>query len=147
MTIFPAGLLRMSTKSLSVYLQMFMRYGSPLLSRSSVVEMRKLVTGVVPYRDSSGEDEDPWRLQSLGYGVAWNWRKTTDGRRFIGHGGTILGASHSILVNEEGTIGIVFLTMADVLSNDELRKEMADRLGYIRRSLFKCFDHHFSRSN
>ena len=139
MTIYPAGLLRMSARPLSVFLRMFMSNGKPLLSARSVAEMRKKVpmNALTP---PSREKADAWRLESEGYGVIWSWRKASNGRRFIGHSGTIPGSSHSMLVNEQGTIGVLFLTNADVYSNDDLTKKMGDKLASIRMSLFECFE-------
>ena len=139
MTIYPAGLLRMSARSISVFLRMFMSDGVPLLSAASVTEMRKVVPVSTPTGDSQAT-VDNWRLESIGYGVIWSWRKASNGRRFIGHSGTIPGVSHSMLVNEQGTIGVIFLTNGDAYSNDDLTKKMGDTLADIRMSLFECFE-------
>ena len=138
MNSYPAGLLRMSAKSLSIFLRMFMSDGSPLLSSSSIREMRKIVEGVVPYQNVSEADND-WQPQPIGFGLIWIWVQTSNGRRFIGHGGTILGASHSMLVNEQGTHGVIILTMADVLSDGQLAQTFGHRLASIRMSFFECF--------
>lgn len=140
MTIYPAGLLRMSARSVSIFLRMFMSDGFPLLSALAVAEMRKVVPVSTPTADSRAPYIDNWRLESIGYGVIWSWRKASNGRRFIGHSGTIPGFSHSMLVNEQGTIGVIFLTNGDAYSNDDLTKKMGDTLADIRMSLFECFE-------
>ena len=101
--------------------------------------MRKVVEVSAPTQNSRAA-VDNWRLESAGYGVVWSWRKATNGRRFIGHSGNIPGSSHSMLVNEEGTIGVIFLTNADTYSNDDLTKKMGDTLADIRMSFFECFE-------
>ena len=45
-----------------------------------------------------------------------------------------------MLVNEQGTIGVIFLTNADVYSNDDLTEKMGDQLASIRLSFFECFE-------
>ena len=139
MDIYPAGLLRMSATSLSIFLRMFMNNGGSLLTPRSIREMRRIVEGPVPYRNITHAG-DSWRLESLGYGVIWSWRRAINGRRFIGHSGTIPGAAHSMLINEQGTIGVIMLTMADVFSDDQLTKNFGDAMAELRMSLFECFE-------
>lgn len=138
MNIYAAGLLRMSAKSLSIFLRMFMNDGFPLLTSRSIHEMRQIVDNVIPYRNVT--EDDDWRSQRIGFGLIWSWGKTSNGRRFIGHSGTIPGASHSMLINEDGTVGVIILTMADVYSDDRSTKVFSRKFADIRMSFFECFE-------
>ncbi|CAF4871495.1 unnamed protein product [Rotaria sp. Silwood1] len=108
-SIYPAGLLRMSAKSLSLFLRMLMRNGYPLLHSRSIAEMRQTIDGVVPYQSAnSTSTELPDPMLSFGLGLIWEERR--DGRRFFGHTGVMPAATHSMLINEQRTIGVIVLT-------------------------------------
>ncbi|CAF3535605.1 unnamed protein product [Rotaria sp. Silwood1] len=115
-SIYPAGLLRMSAKSLSLFLRMLMRNGYPLLHSHLIAEMQQTVDGVVPYQ---------------------KWR---DGHRFLGHRGGMPAATHSMFINEQGDIGVIVLTNADLYANNEDSVKTKQALDKIRMSLFSCFE-------
>lgn len=108
---------------------MFMNNGSSLVSPQSIAEMRKVVDGVVPYYNST--------LPS--FGLSWNWQKLRNRQQYIGHGGTMPGATHSMLINEQGTIGIIVLTNADVYPDNDLSVKIRATIENIHMSLFSCF--------
>ncbi|CAF1213250.1 unnamed protein product [Adineta steineri] len=132
MSIYPAGLLRMSAQSLSKFLRMFMNNGSSLLHPRSIDEMRKVVNGVVPYDNSNPP--------ILSFGLIWNWQKLRNRQRYIGHGGSMPGATHSMLINEQGTIGIIVLTNADVSLDNDVSIRTRGKIEDIQMSLFSCFE-------
>ncbi|CAF4175181.1 unnamed protein product [Adineta steineri] len=132
MSIYPAGLLRMSAQSLSKFLRMFMNNGSSLLHPRSIDEMRKVVNGVVPYDNSNPP--------ILSFGLIWNWQKLRNRQRYIGHGGSMPGATHSMLINEQGTIGIIVLTNADVSPDNDISIRTRGKIEDIQMSLFSCFE-------
>ncbi|CAF1166839.1 unnamed protein product [Adineta steineri] len=132
MSIYPAGLLRMSAQSLSKFLRMFMNNGSSLLHPRSIAEMRKVVNGVVPYDNSNPP--------ILTFGLIWNWQKLRNRQRYIGHGGSMPGATHSMLINEQGTIGIIVLTNADVSPHNDISIRTRGKIEDIQMSLFSCFE-------
>ncbi|CAF2853194.1 unnamed protein product [Rotaria sp. Silwood2] len=139
-SIYPAGLLRMSAKSLSLFLRMLMRNGYPLLHSHSIAEMRRIVDGVIPYQstNSTNSTELPDRVLSFGLGLIWEEQR--DGRRFIGHTGGMPAATHSMVINEQGNIGVIFLTNGDVSANNEDSIKMMHAWNTIRISLFNCFE-------
>ncbi|CAF1186762.1 unnamed protein product, partial [Rotaria sordida] len=86
---YPAGLLRMSARSLSVFLRMFINNGSSLLHPRSILEMRKVVgDGNIPYYDPNPSSNNTSPLLTH-YGLIWYWQTASNGRRYIGHGGTL----------------------------------------------------------
>jgi len=118
---------------------MFMSNGSSLVHPRSIAEMRKVVDGVVPYENpnSTSNSSSP-TLPS--FGLIWNWRKLRNRQRYIGHGGTMPGATHSLLVNEQGTVGMIFLTNADVYPDNDSSWRIHATLENIQMSLFACFE-------
>ncbi|CAF4739932.1 unnamed protein product [Rotaria sp. Silwood1] len=110
---YPAGLFRMSARSLSIFLQMFMNNGSGLLNPRSIAEMRLIVGGgLIPYYDPNGIASSSV-IPPPSFGLSWIWQTLSDGRRYIGHSGSLPGARHSMLVNEKNTIGVIVLSNGD----------------------------------
>ena len=83
------------------------------------MEMKKVVGGGIPY-ESVNRSSDSLLLPALEFGLAWNWQTLDRGRRFLGHGGTLPGATNSMLINEKGDTGVIILTNADIYLNNEL---------------------------
>jgi hypothetical protein len=118
---------------------MFMSNGSSLVHPHSIAEMRKIVSGIVPYNTSNSTTNN----SSITYpdvGLIWIWQKLRNNRQYIGHGGTMPGATHSMLVNEQGTIGMIFLTNADVYPENDLSIRIRTTIENIQMSLFDCFE-------
>ncbi|CAF0789515.1 unnamed protein product [Adineta ricciae] len=143
---YPSGLLRMSAKTLSTYLRMFINNGSSILLPRSIAEMRTVVGGglIPPYspdstRDSTGVGggAPPPPPQ---YGLSWYWNTMSDGRRYIGHTGFLPGMSHLVLVNEKHSIGVILLTNADILGPTHLAQAIGETGTDIHMALFQCFD-------
>ncbi len=109
-----------------------MSNGSSLLYPHSIAEIRKVVDGVVPYNNSSPT------LPS--FGLIWNWQKLRNRLRYIGHDGTMPGATHSMLINEQGTVGIIVLTNANVYPDNDSSMRIRGTLENIQMSLFYCFE-------
>lgn len=131
---YPAGLLRMSARALSVYLQMFLKHGKPVLREPrSIAEMKNVVGGGLIHT------ADPQATPSP-FGLSWYWNNMTDGRRYIGHSGSMLGMAHLMLVNEKHTIGMILLTNGDASMPTNASAEMAKVGQEIPMSLFQCFD-------
>ncbi|UJR18550.1 hypothetical protein I4U23_005457 [Adineta vaga] len=139
---YPSGLLRMSTKTLSVYLRMFINNGSSILLPRSIAEMRTIVGGglIPPYNHDSTSDSTGGAPPPPQYGLSWYWTTMSDGRRYIGHTGFLPGMSHLMLVNEKHSIGVILLTNADILGPTHLAREIAETGINIHMSLFQCFD-------
>ncbi|CAF3408194.1 unnamed protein product, partial [Rotaria sp. Silwood2] len=91
---YPAGLFRMSAGSLSKFLQMFMNNGSVLLNPRSVAEMKMIVGGgLIPYYDPNGIASSSV-IPPPSFGLSWTWQTLSDGRRYIGHSGSLPGSRH-----------------------------------------------------
>ena len=138
---YPAGLLRMSARALSVYLRMFLNNGSHILQPRSIAEMRTIVGGglILPYHQQ-GNDNATERPAPSQFGLSWYWSNMSDGRRYIGHSGSMLGMVHLMLVNEKNNVGVILLTNGDVSAPTDLSREIAKTGQDIHMSLFQCFD-------
>ncbi|CAF3449725.1 unnamed protein product [Rotaria socialis] len=88
----PAGLLRMSAISLSMFLQMFINNGYTLLSSQSIAEMKQAVGGglIRPYNDDARINSTDL-LPSRRYELAWHWRTLSNTRQYLGHGDSLPG--------------------------------------------------------
>ncbi|CAF4893263.1 unnamed protein product [Rotaria sp. Silwood1] len=115
LSAYPAGLLRMSAGTLSIYLRMFLSNGFPILRPQSIAEIRTVVSGclIPPYNPewSNNSTELP---PSEEFGLSWYWQTMKDGRRYIGHSGSLPGMSHLMLVNEKNTLGVILLSNIDI---------------------------------
>ncbi|CAF0823039.1 unnamed protein product [Adineta steineri] len=110
---YPAGLFRMSAQSLSRFLQMFINNGSTVLSSRSIAEMKLVVgNGLIPLYDPDNilSTAD---IPQTNFGLSWYWQTLSDGHRYICHSGSVPGSRHWMLVNEQHSIGIIFLSNAD----------------------------------
>lgn len=129
----------MSAHSLSIYLRMFMNNGSPLLRPDSIAQMRTIVPGVIPY-DSVNKTTNDSSSGAPQFGISWYWQKLSNGRRYIGHGGSMPSVTHSMLVNEKGNIGFILLTSADAAPATDTTTEIGVTLGKLQLELLDCFD-------
>ena len=131
-SVYPAGLLRATIKDLSKFVQMFMNDGYPLLHSSSINQMKRVVgDGHIPSADSS--------QPSPQFGLIWNWRILPDGRRVIGHRGTLSGSTHLMMINEDNTIGVLILTNADINIKNGISIKIDNLLIDTLTMLFGCF--------
>ncbi len=131
----------MSARSLSVFLRMFINNGYPLLSSRSIDEMKTVVGGglIHPYNPNS--DNTPTnQLPTRRFGLCWHWRTLSNGRQYLGHGGTLPGMTHLMLVNEKHNIGVILLTNADTNPPIDLTREIYETIENIHMTLFKCFE-------
>ncbi|CAF3400024.1 unnamed protein product [Rotaria sp. Silwood2] len=138
---YPAGLLRMSAHSLSIFLQMFINNGYPLLSSQSIVEMKTVVGGglIQPYNINPNINSTN-QLPPRRYGLCWHWRTLSNGRQYLGHGGSLPGMTHLMLVNENHNIGVIVLTNADTNAPIDLTRQIYETIEDIHITLFKCFE-------
>ena len=129
----------MSAHSLSIYLRMFMNNGSPLLRPESIVQMRTIVPGVIPYENVNQTNNDSTSATPQ-FGISWYWQTYENGRRYIGHGGSMPSVAHTMFVNELGTLGMIMLTNADVSPDNDVTMNIAVALTNIRLQLIECFE-------
>jgi CubicO group peptidase (beta-lactamase class C family) len=136
---YPAGLLRMSARTLSVYLRMFLNNGSDILRPRSIAEMRTVVGGglMLHYQDSNSNLTEP--LPST-FGLSWYWRTMSNGRRYIGHSGSLPGMVHLMLVDEKHSVGVIVLSNGDTNPPNDLSREISETLAEIHVALFQCFE-------
>ncbi|CAF2124409.1 unnamed protein product [Rotaria magnacalcarata] len=113
---YPAGLLRMSTISLSMFLRMFINNGYPLHSSQSIAEI---------------------------YELAWHWRTLSNTRLYLGHGGSLPGMIHLMLTNEMNNTGVIVLTNTDTTAPIDLTREIYETVESIHLTLFQCFEIRF----
>ncbi|CAF3762381.1 unnamed protein product [Rotaria sp. Silwood1] len=111
---YPAGLLRMSASTLSIYLRMFLSNGSSILRPQSITEMRTVVGGgLIPFYSQESSSNSTVQQVLSEFGLSWYWQTMKDGRRYIGHSGAMPGMIHLMLVNEKNNLGVILLSNAD----------------------------------
>ncbi|UJR34661.1 hypothetical protein I4U23_027438 [Adineta vaga] len=138
--VYPSGLFRMSARSLSVFLRMFINNGSSLLSPRSIAEMQIVVGGglIPPFgQDATNNSEE---TSPIKVGLSWYWQTLSDGRRYIGHTGSLPGALHWMLVNEKHNLGMIILTNGDGNVPSDRSKETHQLFQNISLALFQCFE-------
>ncbi|CAM4850175.1 unnamed protein product [Rotaria magnacalcarata] len=139
-SVYPSGLFRMSARSLSKFLQMFMNNGSNLISPKSIAEMKIVVGGgLIPYYDPSGIANTSV-VAPPSFGLSWTWQTLKDGRRYIGHSGTLPGSRHWMIVNEKNTVGVIILSNGDSNVPSDRSQEYYKLLENIHLALFECFE-------
>ncbi|CAF0742528.1 unnamed protein product [Adineta ricciae] len=122
---YPAGSLRMSARSLTIFLHSFLNNFSLLLrNTSSVDEMLRIV------RHEQSDVE---------YGLIWNWR-VIHGRRLVGHRGAIPGVTNIMMANEARTLGIIILSNGDISKSDDQSKRVYETIIHIMSKLFDYFE-------
>ncbi|CAF1233995.1 unnamed protein product [Adineta ricciae] len=138
-TGYPAGLLRMSAHSLSAFLRMFVNKGSPLLSPQSVDEIKTIVGNgqIYPFNPNPNSTTQPPPRR---YGLCWHWRTLTDNRQYLGHGGSLPGMTHLMLINEKHNTGVIVLTNADTNAPIELTQQIYEAMENIHISMFRCYE-------
>ena len=119
---------------------MFMNNGSTLLTPRSIAEMKLIVGGgLLPYYDPNGILSAAGVPQSS-FGLSWYWQTLSDGHRYIGHSGAIPGGRHWMLVNEQNSIGVFFLSNADSNVPSDRSRQLHKTLESILLPLFRCFE-------
>ena len=134
----------MSARSLSIYLRMFMKNDSSFLRPESIAQMQTIVTGVQPYQDTANTTNNESSFPPLLYGIIWNWQTLENGRRYLGHGGTMPGATNSMLINEKGDRGIIILTNGDIYPDNDISIKIYTTISKIRLALLDCFEDLFN---
>ncbi|CAF2079816.1 unnamed protein product [Rotaria magnacalcarata] len=146
-TGYPAGIWRMSARSLSIFLRMFMNQGSTIVTRQSIAEMRTIVgAGRIPYYQKKSSKNTKELLQESHFGLGWYWETASKGVRYMGHSGTLLGMKHLILINEKNTVGVIVLTNEDNRRTIYLSRENPGTTTNIHMSLFQCFESNANKS-
>jgi CubicO group peptidase (beta-lactamase class C family) len=136
---YPAGLMRLSAPSLSLFLRMFMNNGSSLVRPESIVQMKTVVSGVIPYETLNATSNKPLFIP-LEFGIIWNWETLKNGRRYLGHGGSMPGATNTMVINDKGDLGVIILTNGDIYPDNDVSIKVYTTLSDIRLSLFDCFE-------
>jgi CubicO group peptidase (beta-lactamase class C family) len=131
----------MSARSLSMYLRMFISNGSSILTPRSIAEMRTVVGGgLIPSYNQDSSSSSTELPPPAQFGLSWYWQTLTNGHRYIGHGGSLPGMKHLMLVNEKNTLGVILLSNGDTNSPIDLSREISETLDNIHITLFQCFE-------
>jgi CubicO group peptidase (beta-lactamase class C family) len=126
---YPAGYLRMSANSLSLFFQSFLNNFPRLLQNLSSIEQIIHVAPQVSYMN----------MTSSKYGLLWYW-KMMDGRRLIGHDGSVPGITTIMMANEKRNLGIIILTNGDTVRDDSQAEQVQTTINYMTKELFDCFE-------
>ncbi|CAF4890801.1 unnamed protein product, partial [Rotaria socialis] len=114
-SVYPAAMLRMSAHSLSIYLRLFLNnFSLDLLQNVS------LMNEMLHVSRPEGSLDEP----SVQYGLIWNWLYQNN-RHLVGHCGWILGVTHTMMVNEKRSLGVVLLSNGDITCGDSLAKQVS----------------------
>ena len=128
-SLYASGYLRMTARGLAIFLRAFLNDFSTLLSNpSSITEMLHI----------SPQEGYP-QPSSSKYGLIWNWVEL-GGKRFVGHQGSLLGATNLMLANEKRTFGVVLLTTGDLSTATNHTAEAGNTMATIMTELFNCFE-------
>ena len=129
-------MLRMSARSLSIYLRAFLNDFVPdlLRRRSSIDEMLRIVR----HEGSTAEPD-------VQYGLIWNWRYQNN-RRLIGHRGWMPGVAHTMMANEQRTLAVILLSSGDITWGDLSAQHVSETLAELMGQLFDCFKNESSKS-
>jgi CubicO group peptidase (beta-lactamase class C family) len=118
---------------------MFMNNGSAVLTPRSIAEMKLVVGGdLIPYYDPNATI--PADVSRASFGLSWYWQTLNDNHRYIGHSGVIPGGRNWMLVNEQNSIGVIFLSNADSNVPSGRSRQMQKTLESILVPLFQCFE-------
>jgi CubicO group peptidase (beta-lactamase class C family) len=130
----------MSARSLSLFLRMFINNGSVVLTPRSIAEMKLVVGGgLLSYYDPNAISNTAG-IPQASFGLSWYWQTLSDGHRYIGHSGVIPGSRNWMLVNEQNSIGLIFLSNADSNVPSDRSRELHKTLEDILLPLFRCFE-------
>ncbi|CAF3339260.1 unnamed protein product [Rotaria socialis] len=129
-SVYPAAMLRMSARSLSIYLRLFLNNFSPDLLQN-VSSMNEMLH--VSRQEGSRDEPD------VQYGLIWNWRYQNN-RRLVGHRGWMPGVAHTMMANEKRSLGVILLSNGDITWGDSLAKQVSSTLTDIMGQLFDCFE-------
>ena len=120
----------MTAQGLGLFLRAFLNDFSTLLqSPSSITEMLHI----------SPQEGYPQPTTSSKYALIWNWVEL-GGKRFVGHQGSLLGATNLMLANEKRTLGVVFLTTGDLSTATNHTGEAGNTLVTVMTDFFDCFE-------
>jgi hypothetical protein len=63
-----------------------------------------------------------------------------DGRRLIGHDGSVPGITTIMMANEKRNLGIIILTNGDTVRDDSQAEQVQTTINYMTKELFDCFE-------
>jgi CubicO group peptidase (beta-lactamase class C family) len=120
---------------------MFLNNGSNILLPRSIAEMQAVVGGglILYYQDSNRSLTGPPPPLSE-FRLGWYWRTMSNGRRYIGHSGSMPGMVHLMLIDEKNSVGVVVLSNGDTNAPNDLSREIFETLAELHVSLFRCFE-------
>ncbi|CAF4594395.1 unnamed protein product [Rotaria sp. Silwood1] len=129
-SVYPSAMLRMSARSLSIYLRSFLNNFSPdlLQNLSSINE-------ILHISRPEGSKDEP----NVQYGLIWNWHYQNN-RHLVGHHGWMPGVAHTMMANENRSLGVILLSNGDITWGDNLAKQVSSTLIDIMGQLFDCFE-------
>ncbi|CAF3285408.1 unnamed protein product [Rotaria sp. Silwood2] len=126
---YPAGYLRMSAYSLSLFLQSFLNNFTTLLHNLSSIEE---IIHVAPQTNYLNMTDSK-------YGLMWYW-KVIGERRLIGHEGSVPGITTIMMANEKRNLGVIILTNGDVVRDDSQANKVQKTIINMTKELFDCFE-------
>ncbi|UJR17838.1 hypothetical protein I4U23_004737 [Adineta vaga] len=128
-SIYPAGMLRMSAYSLSKYLRSFLNNFPNLLHNSQSIDEMLSISSQTSYVN----------MTDVEFSLGWYWQ-VYNGRRFIGHDGSLPGLRTAMMANEKRNLGVIILTNGDITRNDMQASKVKETIVQLMTELFDCFE-------
>ena len=119
----------MSARGLALFLQAFLNNFSTLLRNSSSIEQMLHVSPQEAYPTPSTSK----------FALIWNWIDLGK-RRFVGHQGSLIGATNIMLANAKRNLGAILLTTGDISTATNHTIEAGTTMINIMTQLFDCFE-------
>lgn len=127
--IYPAGLLRMSADTLTLWFQSFLNNFPSLLHNLSSIEE---VLHVSP-------QESYMNISSAKFGLIWTYQFYGT-RYLVEYSGSVPGMVHLMLANEKRNLGIILLTNGDLTREDSQMLDLVQTIYHLINQLFDCFE-------
>ena len=119
----------MSARGLGLFLRAFLNNFTTLLRDSTSIEEMLRIAPQEAYP----------RPSATKYGLIWNWVEL-GGRRFVGHQGSLVGATNLMLANQKRSLGAILLTTGDISTATNHTIEAGATMIGIMTQLFDCFE-------
>ncbi|UJR10029.1 hypothetical protein I4U23_014252 [Adineta vaga] len=128
-SIYPAGMLRMSAHTLSIFFRSFMNNFSTLLHNSSSIDE---MLHVFP-------QQDYMNISTTKFSLIWNW-PIVGKRLLVGHDGSLPGIVTTMMANEKRDLGVIILTNGDLTRADHEAAQVKETIHTLLTQMFDCYE-------
>ncbi|CAF0910744.1 unnamed protein product [Adineta ricciae] len=129
LSIYPAGALHMSAHSLSIFFRSFLNNFPNLLRNSSTMNEMLYIF----------PQQDYMNISTTKFSLIWHW-PLFEGRRLVGHDGSVPGITTSMMANEKRDLGVVILTNGDVTRSDSEAMQLRQTIRKLTTQMLDCYE-------